>query len=102
MATTVEEWLEDHLLSIERESTTIVTLFNMLLYESLSAVTLHTQEPPAVVVGMGSCCIDYLAQVAAYPQPDDKLRTERLMVLAHSRGHGCVAQSGLRLVRAFR
>ncbi|MBZ5782386.1 hypothetical protein, partial [Klebsiella aerogenes] len=35
---------------------------------------------PIKIVGMGSACVDYLAQVAAYPQPDDKLRTERLEV----------------------
>lgn len=29
---------------------------------------------------MGSAGVDYLAQVAAYPQPDEKLRTERLEV----------------------
>jgi hypothetical protein len=29
---------------------------------------------------MGSAGIDYLAQVARYPQPDEKLRTERLEV----------------------
>lgn len=35
--------------------------------------------PQAIkVVGMGSAVVDYLAQVAAFPQPDDKLRTERL------------------------
>lgn len=32
------------------------------------------------VVGMGSCGLDYLAQVAAFPQPDEKLRTEHLEV----------------------
>ena len=32
------------------------------------------------MVGLGSCGLDYLAQVAAFPQPDDKLRTERLEV----------------------
>lgn len=32
------------------------------------------------VVGMGSCGLDYLAQVAAFPRPDDKLRTESLEV----------------------
>ena len=31
-------------------------------------------------VGMGSCGLDYLAQVAAFPRPDDKLRTENLEV----------------------
>ncbi|GIM06443.1 hypothetical protein Vretimale_10760 [Volvox reticuliferus] len=30
------------------------------------------------VVGMGSCGVDYLASVAAYPRPDEKLRTEKL------------------------
>lgn len=33
---------------------------------------------PIKVVGMGSAGIDYLAQVASYPKPDEKLRTERL------------------------
>ena len=37
-------------------------------------------ETATKVVGMGSCGLDYLAQVAAFPQPDDKLRTERLQV----------------------
>lgn len=35
---------------------------------------------PIKVVGMGSCGVDYLASVAAYPQPDQKLRTEMLEV----------------------
>lgn len=35
---------------------------------------------PKKVVGMGSCGVDYLASVAAYPKPDDKLRTEQLEV----------------------
>ncbi|KAG2424569.1 hypothetical protein HXX76_014449 [Chlamydomonas incerta] len=30
------------------------------------------------VVGMGSCGVDYLASVAAFPRPDEKLRTETL------------------------
>ncbi|GLI60496.1 hypothetical protein VaNZ11_002658, partial [Volvox africanus] len=30
------------------------------------------------IVGMGSCGVDYLASVAAYPRPDEKLRTEKL------------------------
>lgn len=32
------------------------------------------------VVGCGSCGVDYLASVAAYPRPDEKLRTEQLEV----------------------
>ena len=34
------------------------------------------------VVGMGSCCVDYLASVAAFPRPDEKLRSETLEVRA--------------------
>lgn len=32
------------------------------------------------VVGVGSCGIDYLAAVAAFPRPDEKLRTQQLEV----------------------
>eukprot|EP00798_Chlamydomonas_sp_ICE-L_P024090 gene24090-9664_t len=32
------------------------------------------------VVGMGSCGVDYLASIAQFPKPDDKLRTEKLEV----------------------
>ncbi|KAJ9528646.1 hypothetical protein QJQ45_020380 [Haematococcus lacustris] len=35
---------------------------------------------PLKVVGMGSCGVDYLASVAAFPKPDEKLRTDRLEV----------------------
>ncbi|EFJ40764.1 hypothetical protein VOLCADRAFT_84359 [Volvox carteri f. nagariensis] len=30
------------------------------------------------IVGMGSCGVDYLASVASFPRPDEKLRTEKL------------------------
>lgn len=33
------------------------------------------------MVGVGSCGLDYLAQIATWPKPDDKLRTESLEVL---------------------
>ncbi|KAI8465093.1 MAG: PfkB-type carbohydrate kinase [Monoraphidium minutum] len=33
---------------------------------------------PIKVVGCGSICLDYLASVAAYPRPDQKMRTETL------------------------
>lgn len=36
--------------------------------------------PRIKVVGVGGCGVDYLASVAAYPRPDDKLRTEKLEV----------------------
>lgn len=35
---------------------------------------------PVKVVGCGSCGVDYLASVAAYPKPDEKLRTDTLEV----------------------
>lgn len=50
-------------------------------YKSLTAfATQNVSQARPKVVGMGSCGLDYLAQVAAFPQPDDKLRTERLEV----------------------
>ncbi|KAF6252263.1 hypothetical protein COO60DRAFT_543168 [Scenedesmus sp. NREL 46B-D3] len=35
---------------------------------------------PVKIVGCGSCGVDYLASVAAYPKPDQKLRTDALAV----------------------
>lgn len=35
---------------------------------------------PIKVVGFGGCGVDYMASVAAFPRPDDKLRTEKLEV----------------------
>jgi hypothetical protein len=35
---------------------------------------------PIKIVGCGSCGVDYLASVAAFPQPDQKLRTDALEV----------------------
>ena len=32
------------------------------------------------VVGLGGVGLDYLAQVAAFPKPDEKLRTEKMEV----------------------
>ena len=32
------------------------------------------------IVGMGLCCLDYLAELESYPKPDAKLRTESLQV----------------------
>lgn len=37
-------------------------------------------DKPLKVVGVGSCGVDYLASVASYPRPDEKLRTEQLEV----------------------
>ena len=47
------------------------------------------EEPltaPIKVVGMGSSGQDLLAQVASFPRPDDKLRTEKFE--AQARGCG--------------
>ena len=40
----------------------------------------HVACKAAKVVGVGSCCVDYLASVASYPKPDQKLRSESLEV----------------------
>jgi sugar/nucleoside kinase (ribokinase family) len=48
----------------------------------------HQQNNP-VVVGCGSCGVDYLAAVAAFPKPDEKLRTETL----ESQGGGNAANA---------
>lgn len=36
------------------------------------------------VVGLGSVGLDYLAQVARFPTPDEKLRTEKMEVYSHT------------------
>lgn len=45
---------------------------------SRSVLPLVAQAAELKVVGVGSCGLDYLAQVAKFPKPDDKLRTENL------------------------
>lgn len=42
---------------------------------------LDTTTKPKVV-GLGSVGLDYLAQVARFPKPDEKLRTEKMEVLS--------------------
>ena len=39
-----------------------------------------TERRPKVV-GLGLACWDFLAQVAAFPKPDEKLRTQKMEVL---------------------
>lgn len=36
------------------------------------------EQKKETVIGLGSCGLDYLALVAAFPKPDDKLRTEKM------------------------
>jgi hypothetical protein len=38
------------------------------------------KKKKTAVIGLGSCGLDYLAVVAAFPKPDDKLRTEKMEV----------------------
>ena len=40
--------------------------------------TYEAQKPK--IVGLGSVGLDYLAQVAAFPKPDEKLRTKQMEV----------------------
>lgn len=54
--------------------------FYLLLTHALSTQVASSFPTPVKIVGMGSAGVDYLAQVAAFPQPDEKLRTERLEV----------------------
>lgn len=39
-----------------------------------------TLDQRVKVVGCGSCGVDYLASIAAFPKPDQKLRTDALEV----------------------
>lgn len=61
----------------------------------------------ARVVGVGSCGIDYLAAVAAFPRPDEKLRTQQLEVCPCGTGksaapHTTAARRGQRRQRTHR
>ena len=45
----------------------------------VSAAASSSSDPSAVkVVGVGSAGVDYLASIAAFPEPDAKLRTDAL------------------------
>ena len=48
-----------------------------------STADASTERRPKVV-GLGLACWDFLAQVAAFPKPDEKLRTQKMEVF-HSR-----------------
>lgn len=47
---------------------------------SVQAVADSPLEHRKKVVGLGLACWDFLAQVAAFPKPDEKLRTQRMEV----------------------
>ena len=50
-------------------------------YQTPQAATAGAStEPQPKVVGLGLACWDFLAQVAAFPKPDEKLRTQRMEV----------------------
>ena len=45
------------------------------------------------IVGCGSCGVDYLASIASYPKPDQKLRTDALEVNRGNFGFSIVCWS---------
>ena len=51
---------------------------------AVQAVTHSPPEHRKKVVGLGLACWDFLAQVAAFPKPDEKLRTQRMEVKRQS------------------
>ncbi|MED6123066.1 hypothetical protein PIB30_045810, partial [Stylosanthes scabra] len=60
----------------------------------------HNPNPPNdVVVGCGAASVDFLATVAAYPKPDDKIRSIKLKVQGGGNAGNaltCVARLGLK------
>jgi DNA replication protein DnaC len=49
--------------------------------QSCCSAAERTNEPQKPkIVGLGSVGLDYLAQVAAFPKPDEKLRTKQMEV----------------------
>ncbi|XP_022640355.1 ketohexokinase isoform X4 [Vigna radiata var. radiata] len=61
-------------------------------------VTMSSDPQNAVVVGCGGVAVDYLASVAAYPKPDDKIRTTNLKVQGGGNAGNaltCLARLGL-------
>ncbi|XP_068491847.1 uncharacterized protein [Phaseolus vulgaris] len=61
-------------------------------------VTMSSHPQNAVVVGCGGVSIDFLATVAAYPKPDDKIRTTNLKVQGGGNAGNaltCLARLGL-------
>lgn len=58
--------------------------------QHVSDAPVNKNSPPKLkVVGLGSAGLDYLAQVAAFPKPDEKLRTEQM----ETRGGGNCANA---------
>ncbi|WVY99109.1 hypothetical protein V8G54_031260 [Vigna mungo] len=61
-------------------------------------VTMSSDPQNAVVVGCGGVSVDFLASVAAYPKPDDKIRTTNLKVQGGGNAGNaltCLARLGL-------
>lgn len=48
--------------------------------QEAAGVAARPLESQGCIVGLGGAGIDYLAEVAAYPAPDDKIRTTTLQV----------------------
>uniref|UniRef100_A0A2N9HJN1 Carbohydrate kinase PfkB domain-containing protein n=1 Tax=Fagus sylvatica TaxID=28930 RepID=A0A2N9HJN1_FAGSY len=63
----------------------------------------QTLPPPpekgGILLGCGAAVVDYLAAVAAYPKPDDKIRTTSLQVQGGGNAGNaltCAARLGLK------
>lgn len=55
-------------------------MFSSFFCFSFQTIRCEATSTLKSIVGMGSAGVDYLAQVANFPMPDEKLRTERLEV----------------------
>lgn len=65
---------------------------------SSSAAAAAVAEKNIVVLGCGAACIDYLATVDSYPNPDDKIRTTSLKIQGGGNAGNaltCAARLGL-------
>ena len=67
-------------------------LRNGFRQHSLRCQALSNPQPKDKVVGLGGVGLDYLAQVAAFPKPDQKLRTEKMEVSVHNLSHEALAK----------
>ena len=81
--------------TFEIANTSCVVLLLCLTHSASAGYSLgnpsSTVSKSRKVVGCGGVGIDYLASVAAYPKPDEKLRTQALQVRDLPRGVWCYA-----------
>jgi hypothetical protein len=63
------------------------TLLAYMSFCLLQSFPVEPLDKAIKVVGCGSCGVDYLASVAAFPHPDQKLRTDALEVSTVEHSH---------------